>query len=115
MKNINLIFLGGPDVHTRIEFANYLRTTKNFNIFFIGSEDGKVIIDNGFKFFRYDLDRGINIFRDLNAIKQLRKILKKLSSEKTFLLQIFDTKPNVLGVISAIGIKNIIIVSIDRI
>jgi glycosyltransferase involved in cell wall biosynthesis len=105
MKNI--IFLGGEDVSARIELSKKLMA-KDCNISIIGSEEKEKFQKNGIKYYRYQLNRELNVFDDVKTVLQLRKILKEQKNKTV--VHAFDTKPTMFLPIASFGLKHIKVV-----
>ena len=94
-----IFYIGGDDVNLRIPIIKLL-DKNGFDISAIGAgEKPKEKFENSnIKYFKYDLDRGYNIFADINTIFEIYGILK---DEKPDIVQTFSTKPTILGSVAA--------------
>lgn len=94
-----VFFIGGDDVNLRIPIAQMLQKS-GFEVSCIGAgtKPLKRFKNTNIEYFKYDLDRGYNLFADILTIYSIYKILK---NEKPDIVQTFSTKPTILGSIAA--------------
>jgi len=92
-----VLYIGGPDVNTRIPLMQCLN---NFKIIAVGSSRNlkNEFSKAGFKFYLYTLHRGTNVFVDIYTILYLMRLFCLLKPD---IVHTFDTKPGVLGRIAA--------------
>jgi glycosyltransferase involved in cell wall biosynthesis len=99
MKPISKVLLvGGPDIDARLDLMHSI--SDRFEIIALGSLSSlhDKFSTEGFCYYSYTLNRGVNILGDLKTIFQLINIFRELKPQ---IVHTFDSKPCVLGRMAA--------------
>ena len=94
-----MLLIGGDDINLRASLATEL-SALGWQVSLLGSARPQEIPESVGDFHLYSLSRDFNIFADLKAIWQLRKILK---NNRYDVVHAFDTKPGIFVPLAAIG------------
>lgn len=94
---ITVWHVGGEDIRLRIPLLLKLRE-KGFNVGAVGSEDGNAFADVQIPYFRYTLERGINLWADIYTRSQLSALFRQHQPD---IIHSFDTKPAMIAPIVA--------------
>jgi len=93
-----VLLVGGPDVDARLELMHSL--SDRFEISALGSLPSlhEKFSSEGFRYYSYTLNRGVNPLGDLKTLSQLIAIFRELKPQ---IVHTFDTKPSVWGRLAA--------------
>jgi N,N'-diacetylbacillosaminyl-diphospho-undecaprenol alpha-1,3-N-acetylgalactosaminyltransferase len=93
-----VLIVGGPDVNARLELMHSL--SDHFEISAVGSLPSlhDKFSAEGFRYYSYDLNRGVNLLGDLKTLFQLIAIFRELKPQ---IVHTFDTKPGVWARLAA--------------
>jgi N,N'-diacetylbacillosaminyl-diphospho-undecaprenol alpha-1,3-N-acetylgalactosaminyltransferase len=93
-----VLIVGGPDVDARLELMHSLRDC--FEISALGSMPSlrHKFLSEGYGYYSYALNRGVNPLEDLKTLTQLKAIFREVQPQ---IVHTFDTKPCVWGRLAA--------------